>query len=235
MRPEAYYNKGWGIMFCPFFFKKSYLTDVTAAGPKPLAQLGSLYTYEHLLVHELMHCDIVRTKELVDDLTGNIPGQRDGQGISSASRCHEWAWKDNRGPLGPVNIKPALNADNYAWFFTNRWFDKQWKWNEYVGGSWFGHPADGNWIQKKRDGQDQDDGTNPIDDNILSDYPQSTTIEDGEYGEPESIDFGPAINRHTNGDDPDNDVVCDYVGELYSDYVDDIDEPFLSSGNCTLS
>lgn len=50
-------------MFCPLFFAKPYLNALTSGLPQPLAKLGSLYTYEHLLAHELLHCDIIGTKE----------------------------------------------------------------------------------------------------------------------------------------------------------------------------
>ncbi|KAI4255404.1 MAG: hypothetical protein L6R42_006753 [Xanthoria sp. 1 TBL-2021] len=103
------YEEGWAIMFCPSFFKKRCLNAITADKPKKVEDLASLYSYEHLLAHELLHCDIIGTKEPVDDLTGNIPGQRDGQLMYGASRCYEWAWKDQRDGPGP-----------------------------YVGGGWFG-------------------------------------------------------------------------------------------------
>ncbi|KAL8755164.1 MAG: hypothetical protein Q9199_003839 [Rusavskia elegans] len=83
------YEEGWAIMFCPSFFKKRYLNAITADKPKKVEDLASLYSYEHLLAHELLHCDIIGTKEPVDDLTGNIPRQRDGQLMYGTSRYYE--------------------------------------------------------------------------------------------------------------------------------------------------
>ena len=110
MVPPSGYPGGWAIVFCPLFFKKRYLNAITADAPKKVEDLASLYSYEHLLAHELLHCDIIGTKEPVDDMTGNIPGQRDGQFIYGASRCYEWAWKDQRDGPGPVNIATARNG-----------------------------------------------------------------------------------------------------------------------------
>ena len=172
-------------------------------------------------------------------MQGDIPGQPDGQDIYGASRCHEWAWAYNRGPkLGPVNIKTALNADNYAWYLTNRWFDKHFQWNEYFGGNLFGDSRDGSWIHTRDiDGreEEQDDGTNPIDPVDLSTYPKGPVIDDSEFDDSGAINVGPVPNCHETGDDPDNDVICDYVGELYTDYLADVDDTSLSDGNCVLS
>ena len=142
--PKAFGN-GWGIVFCPLFFRGyTYLNRVTAGEQKPLEDLQQLVTYEHMLAHELLHCDVIGTVKSIEDIKGNIPGQRDGQDIYGAWRCHEFAWAYNRGPRpGGVNIMTALNADNYVWFLTNRWFDKHWKWNDYAGETWFGDPRDG--------------------------------------------------------------------------------------------
>ncbi len=63
MSPSAYHNAGWGIMLCPLFFTKPYLNTLTSGPQQPIAKLGNLYTYEHLLAHELLHCDIIGTKE----------------------------------------------------------------------------------------------------------------------------------------------------------------------------
>lgn len=228
-------------MFCPLFFTYRYLARLTARKARPIDELQSLVTYEHLLAHEILHCDIIGTKSPIVDMIGNIPGQPDQQQIYGASRCHEWAWAYNRGgSLGPVNIQTALNADNYAWFLTNRWFDKHWKWNEYVGGNLYGDPRDGEWIHNRQVSsqqgkEDQDDGTNPIDTDDLSEYPKEAVVKNTEYSATGTVDVGPVPNCHSTGDDPDNDVYCDYVGELYEDYLDDVDETFLSEGNCTLS
>ncbi|KAI4217014.1 MAG: hypothetical protein LQ349_009075, partial [Xanthoria aureola] len=56
------YEGGWAIVFCPLFFKKRYLNAITADAPKKVEDLASLYSYEHLLAHELLHCDIIGTK-----------------------------------------------------------------------------------------------------------------------------------------------------------------------------
>lgn len=240
MIPSAYENIGWAIMFCPLFFRKTYLNRLTDQKARPVEELQSLVTYEHILAHEILHCDIIGVKSPIVDMNGNIPGQRDNQPIYGASRCHEWAWAYNRGPLGPVNIQTALNADNYVWFLTNRWFDKHWKWNEYVGGNLYGDSRDGSWIHTRQihgrqDEEDQDDGTNPIDKDDLSEYPEEAIVENTEYPGAGTVDVGAVPNCRTEGDDKENDVYCDYVGELYDDYLDNVDESFLSEGNCTLS
>lgn len=50
-------------MFCPFFFRKTYLNRLSDQPAVPKSELGKLSTYEHILAHELLHCEITGTKE----------------------------------------------------------------------------------------------------------------------------------------------------------------------------
>lgn len=113
--PSAFEANSWAIVFCPLFFAQKYLNRLTEGGPKQLEDLYSLISFEHILAHEMLHCNIIGTKKPIVDLKGNIPGQKDQQDIYGPTLCHEWAWAYDRGPVpGGVNIKTALNADNYA-------------------------------------------------------------------------------------------------------------------------
>ncbi|KAI4219743.1 MAG: hypothetical protein L6R36_008108 [Xanthoria steineri] len=189
MVPLSGYPGGWAIVFCPLFFKKRYLNAITADAPKKVEDLASLYSYEHLLAHELLHCDIIGTKEPVDDMTGNIPGQRDGQFIYGASRCYD-----------------------YAWYLTNRWFDRVWKWNEYVGVGWFG----------KRDVQD--DGTQAITPDDLTSYPFNA--DEGKVLDGNQVpQFADSKNCQRTDTVLGTSYECAYVGEIYSDYVKGLTTP----------
>ena len=63
MEPRAYHNAGWAIMFCPLFFRKPYLNRLSDQPAVSVKQLGTLSTYEHILAHELLHCNIIGIKE----------------------------------------------------------------------------------------------------------------------------------------------------------------------------
>lgn len=51
------------------------------------------------------------------------------ESIYGSSRCNGYAWKFVHSDTQP-NPKTAYNADNYAWYYANRWFGKQWGWND---------------------------------------------------------------------------------------------------------
>ena len=50
-------------MFCPLFFEKTYLNRLSDQPAVPVEELGTLSTYEHLLAHELLHCNVIGVKE----------------------------------------------------------------------------------------------------------------------------------------------------------------------------
>ena len=139
MTPYQFNEKGWAIVFCDLFFQQRSLNNLTDSTPTSVDHLESLKSHESLLAHEILHCDIIGTKRSIEDKNGIVSGQSGRPRIYGAKLCHEWAWAYNKSPKrGPINVETALNADNYAWFLTHRWFYKHWKWNDYVGGSWFG-------------------------------------------------------------------------------------------------
>ena len=90
-------------------------------------------------------------------------------------------------------------------------------------------------MQTNRNERIQDYGTNPIFPDDPDHIPQEHNIDDSDYDNLDPIDVGPVPNCRQTGDDPDNDVYCDYVGEPYEDYLKDVKEDFRSEGGCRLT
>ena len=124
-------------VFCPLFFNQSSIHDVALTyGPRTPADLEAYMSFERVLIHELMHSDNVFKPSVerhmvffghISDRFDYLPGYPTSfGGIYGAQLSHAFAWY-----YAPVNnVKTTLNADNYAWYFSNNWLANQWGWND---------------------------------------------------------------------------------------------------------
>ena len=200
-------DEGWSTVFCPSYFKLRYLNEIGNGPVKQPANLQSLHSYEHAMVHEWMHADVFGHRYHINNSFGNIPGRPDALKMYGASNCHEWAWAYGRDdPPYIVNIKTAFNADSYAWFFTSYWF--YFRWNS------------------------DSDGKETINGGDLSDWAFDDT--NGLANAPDAVDITTPVNCYQTNQDI-GAVDCHYIGEDYIDYLIDRLLPFTSAGNCTLS
>ncbi|KOC08138.1 hypothetical protein AFLA70_348g001291 [Aspergillus flavus AF70] len=202
-------NAGVEMFFCDGFFRHKYLNDITNGEKKRVQSLPDLVSYEHLLAHEWTHVDLLGSSIQVMDLeVRNLDLGVQSRRVFGAQWASVLAWY---GPSLPrINVK--YNADNYAWFWTNNWFNEKWDW--------------------------KDNGFDP------KYAPENTT---NALGGPENIS-GPGLgimnpeknqtteqkNCHAAANDP-REVLCDYLGEPYSDWLKDREKPFTSEGGCELT
>ncbi|KAH8705211.1 hypothetical protein BGW36DRAFT_9576 [Talaromyces proteolyticus] len=215
---------GWAVVFCPRFFqdgRAKYINRITDGTTKKPSDIGTLISYEYIVIHEWMHNKLFGYKFMIEDVKGNIPGQPDGRTIYGDTLCHEYAWINmgtSRVPGGGVNLMVAWNADNYAWFFNYNWYYYHWSWNDDGSHSY------------KRSLVDRDN-----DDDIITF--DSTGGEVDEKDIDLSQDTIP-INVHVEGADSHGTpmAVINYVGEDYDDFVKDSKESFVSpDSDCILS
>jgi hypothetical protein len=91
--------------------------------------LANLMTTEHVILHELMHANIIGCSEPIVDIKATLPGQTDDPnlpgGISNVPvygilRCKLLAQKKS------PNVATLQNTDNYAWFSTSIFFSRLW-------------------------------------------------------------------------------------------------------------
>ncbi|GMG41695.1 unnamed protein product [Aspergillus oryzae var. brunneus] len=103
-------------------------------------------------------------------------------------------------------------TDNYAWFWTNNWFNEKWDW--------------------------KDNGFDPkyAPDNTTNALGGPENISGPGLGimNPEKNQTTEQKNCHAAANDP-REVFCDYLGEPYSDWLKDREKPFTSEGGCELT
>ncbi|QMW28957.1 hypothetical protein G4B84_004292 [Aspergillus flavus NRRL3357] len=191
-------NAGVEMFFCDGFFRHKYLNDITNGEKKRVESLPDLVSYEHLLAHEWTHVDLLGSSIQFMDL----------ERAFGAQWASVLAWY---GPSLPrINVK--YNADNYAWFWTNNWFNEKWDW--------------------------KDNGFDPkyAPENTTNALGGPENISGPGLGimNPEKNQTTEQKNCHAAANDP-REVFCDYLGEPYSDWLKDREKPFTSEGGCELT
>lgn len=117
-------GQGWATHFCPKFFEElKYINSFERrADPSSMRYLAS---YEQSMIHELMHADVIGTPAHMDDIWADFPGvgRKRAYGATLASR---FAWLNVSRQVPTVNVFSRLNADNYAWYYSNLFFGDKW-------------------------------------------------------------------------------------------------------------
>ncbi|RMZ39259.1 hypothetical protein CA14_003228 [Aspergillus flavus] len=186
-----------------------YLNDITNGEKKRVESLPDLVSYEHLLAHEWTHVDLLGSSVQVMDLeVRNLDLGVQSRRAFGAQWASVLAWY---GPSLPrINVK--YNADNYAWFWTNNWFNEKWDW--------------------------KDNGFDPkyAPENTTNALGGPENISGPGLGimNPEKNQTTEQKNCHAAANDP-REVFCDYLGEPYSDWLKDREKPFTSEGGCELT
>jgi len=128
-------EEGWSTVFCPTFFEQyKHIKELGNGQRRSPSALPLLNAYEHVIIHEWMHANIASGRynsSHITDVQGNLPGERGPVAIYGATRSHQFAWVKARN-VYPTSVNPrvAVNADNYAWYFTNEWFAQRWNWKD---------------------------------------------------------------------------------------------------------
>ncbi len=217
-------GKGWQVTFCPTFFRRRYANDILKAGRT--SQVNKLVSYEHLMAHEYMHVAMLGHCENIIDVNTTLLPSTDGAygTVYGASRCKEWAWLNVPAGDEPssydtkasINREVVMNADNYAWYATSAYFSYNW----------------GKSSGAKAKRQLFDDSTQPDYATFTVDPESGNDINNGATYDDE-IDAGDADvivgagenpnltwpqNCHPPNDtNPDGELLCDYIGEQYTD------------------
>ncbi|KAE8419594.1 hypothetical protein BDV36DRAFT_282223 [Aspergillus pseudocaelatus] len=108
------------------------------------------------------------------------------------------------------NVGVKYNADNYAWFWTNNWFNEKWGWED--------NGLDPRWSPENT--------TEPG-------GPHDMAGPGLGFLMPKDNQTNEQKNCHA-GNDP-REVFCDYLGEPYSEWLKDREKPFTSEGGCELT
>ncbi|KAE8369999.1 hypothetical protein BDV27DRAFT_140894 [Aspergillus caelatus] len=108
------------------------------------------------------------------------------------------------------NVGVKYNADNYAWFWTNNWFNEKWGWKD--------NGLDPRWSPENT--------TKPG-------GPHDMAGPGLGFLMPKENQTNEQKNCHA-GNDP-REVFCDYLGEPYSEWLKDHEKPFTSEGGCELT
>ncbi|KAF2674749.1 hypothetical protein BT63DRAFT_408906 [Microthyrium microscopicum] len=223
--PSATDGHGWAIEFCPRFFQAEgelrYINDITS-NPKSEKSLPGMRSYEYAIAHEWMHTGIFGFRLAIKDLKE----PENDNDVYGDQACHDFAWLNMDDPHTPgINEYTAYNADNYAWMFQYAWFRNALGWT-----------SDGTMISKDVVSSDPVDIGDPIDDPADGvkmsdiDLSQSTGIPiNCQPGPGNANDGNPETNTWTTQ------LTCAYVGEDYSDFLNDVKAEFTSDGGCTLS
>ncbi|KAB8259540.1 hypothetical protein BDV32DRAFT_150422 [Aspergillus pseudonomiae] len=197
----------WEIHFCNDFFRQKYLNDITNGEKRSAKSLPDLVSYEHTLAHEWTHIDLLGSSFHVMDIRATNPNNKiKERNVYGAEWSTVLAWY--RGSLPSVGVK--YNADNYAWFWTNNWFNEKWDWKD--------NGLDPRW------GPDNSNAPGG---------PQYVSEPGSGFLMPNETQPNEQKNCHA-GNDP-REVFCDYLGEPYSKWLKDRGKPFTSEGGCELT
>ena len=211
-------DPGWSTVFCPIFFSKTYryINEIGNDGYKEVSELPQLHAREHVVVHELAHADVatgMRGATHIVDVKADLPGYRPGALINGANRAHRFAWVNAGGDKPAIQVGATLNADNYAWVFTNEWFKDRWGWND-----------DGRTLGPTSE-TDEDAGRLTQDEENI----RSLSFEDLKPGLRPNCHF-------TSDTDLLNNVYCAWLRSNTGDeWLQAREEPFSSKGGCMLS
>ncbi|KAE8165494.1 hypothetical protein BDV40DRAFT_297522 [Aspergillus tamarii] len=200
-------NRGLDMFFCDGFFRHKYLNDITNDRKMPVKSLPGLVSYEHLLAHEWTHVDLLGSSFHVMDLEAQNPNLGiKSRKVEGAGWSNILAWYGQSLP----NVGVKYNADNYAWFWTNNWFNEKWEWKD--------NGLDLRWSpENTTEPGGPHDMAGPGLGFLMPKENQTTEQE----------------NCHA-GNDP-REVFCDYLGEPYSEWLKDREKPFISEGGCELT
>jgi len=217
-RPGLDPDDGWVTVFCPYFFQSlKYINDIGNGPSKIVSQLPTLSSFEHAMIHELMHADIATGRAGTDhitDMVSTIPGYDGLVKIYGALTCHDFAWKFTNFVVNPgVNPEVSINADNYAWYFSNEWFAKRWNWQNNGRSLAIDASENGGIVDMDFTDPDHPEGTAPVN---FGTTPRPNCI-------------------YLSDVDPYNNWYCAYMGTDLDTWIAERDEPFMSAGNCLLS
>ncbi|OGM51358.1 hypothetical protein ABOM_000125 [Aspergillus bombycis] len=198
---------GWEISLCDDFFRLKYLNDITNGEKKSAQSLPDLVSYEHSLAHEWAHVDLLGSSFHVMDITATNPNKPlKEKNVYGAEWSTVLAWYSG----SPPSVGVKYNADNYAWFWTNNWFNEKWDWKD--------NGLDPRWGP---------DNSNAFD------GPQYLSGPGSGFLMPNETQPNEQKNCHV-GNDP-REVFCDYLGEPYSEWLKDREKPFTSESGCELT
>lgn len=139
------HNTAWTIVFCPYYFSSIHHAYIQRKADKKdpgYDGLPGLQSFESSLIHEFVHARVMHGGPQILDIKDNLPwygdepppNDGDAVHIYGAQYTHRFAWKWYDIPLKSgfhsVNYNTSLNADNYAWYYTNRYFQKRWNWDD---------------------------------------------------------------------------------------------------------
>ncbi|KAK5046799.1 hypothetical protein LTR84_007153 [Exophiala bonariae] len=122
----------WAMTICPKWFTRRVESIVDVGKMwKTLDNLPQMMSREHVILHEWMHCDLPKFRQHIkDELWFGGP-------VNGAANSHDFAWvnafrSDQITPAEKpaINLRVETNADNYAWYLTNRWFEKLIEWRD---------------------------------------------------------------------------------------------------------
>ncbi|KAF2214413.1 hypothetical protein CERZMDRAFT_83116 [Cercospora zeae-maydis SCOH1-5] len=123
-------NSGFGytISFCDTFFSEDRVFARDLVNSKPTYTLSKLETFEHILYHEYMHVKWFGHPYKIVDLTESLLVTDDfDQLIYGANACSAFARKlYAKEANSSVNPLTGINADNYAWYATNKILREAW-------------------------------------------------------------------------------------------------------------
>jgi hypothetical protein len=134
----------WHIVFCNSFFKLDYIENLGGGSKKPISFLPVLESFEHAMIHELLHADISikysvagDVRRHIGDLTFKDKRVEDCQErpVYGAIYSQFFAHRVQYDHYGDhyANYLVASNADNYAWYYTNRCFERRFEWHDDDG------------------------------------------------------------------------------------------------------
>ncbi|TGO73819.1 hypothetical protein BELL_0329g00110 [Botrytis elliptica] len=92
--------------------------------------LGALryVSYEQVMLHEWLHCDIMGYSEHLTDLFDTIDDHLPKRKIYGMSSARDYAWKFMQGDKMNINQNIVANVENYVWYFVDKLYGKQWGW-----------------------------------------------------------------------------------------------------------
>ncbi|PYI32566.1 hypothetical protein BP00DRAFT_456122 [Aspergillus indologenus CBS 114.80] len=126
-QPSRGQSEKWEVYLCDRFWGTGHLKDKRHKNSPQ--DLETLRSFEHVIVHELLHCDVVTgSNPKIIDKKAVLPSWPTEVDVYGASRCSEYAWL--YADKQKANFMVKENADNYAWFYTNNWFNDEWKWHD---------------------------------------------------------------------------------------------------------
>lgn len=92
-RPAKMTIEGPSLTFCPPFWTKTAGHAEDLASKRPSHWIHELISYEHIVTHEYMHCNLMgHVRNIIDQPTAKLPSSGGGSVVVyGATRCQEWA------------------------------------------------------------------------------------------------------------------------------------------------